>query len=201
MSLSHKYRLPYLFVLFSLFFLYRYIHLGGRETVSSSASIAFETQGIPPVESVPSSSSLEPHDHKLACRTNSVERNTDRNHNNAHMDFWLNLPKDTLQQYQAQWQSFIRREMKKLRSPPRGFQGRGIVLVAGNGDTFHRALTALKLLRHYGCGLPAEVWHLNDEQPDKNMVAALHDVQALPRDLSDKHLIRPIDQRRNADKQ
>ncbi|KAI8338588.1 mannosyltransferase putative-domain-containing protein [Chlamydoabsidia padenii] len=102
--------------------------------------------------------------------------------------------------FQTQWQSFISREKKKSR--PKSFRNpRGIVLVAGNGDTFYRALTTIKILRHHGCTLPVEVWHLNDEQPSETMVKELHDLQAQPRDLSEKHLMKPIDHRTGSDKQ
>ncbi|ORZ10142.1 mannosyltransferase putative-domain-containing protein [Absidia repens] len=91
--------------------------------------------------------------------------------------------------------------MKKPVPTSKIFKGSGIVLVAGNGDTFTRALTTIKLLRNYGCSLPIDVWHLNDEQPTVEMAKELNDLQAQPRDLSDKNLIRPIDERRGASKQ
>ncbi|KAI8388684.1 mannosyltransferase putative-domain-containing protein [Radiomyces spectabilis] len=80
-------------------------------------------------------------------------------------------------------------------------KGRGIVLVAGNRDTFVRALTTVRLLRSLSCSLPAEVWHLNDEQPSKDMVRDLYKAGAVTRDLGDPQLIRPVIQRRNAEKQ
>ncbi|KAI8097722.1 mannosyltransferase putative-domain-containing protein [Halteromyces radiatus] len=92
--------------------------------------------------------------------------------------------------------------MKKPSPTRKSFKAsRGIVLVAGNGDTFQRALTTTKLLRHYGCSLPIEVWHLNDEQPNDTLMVQLLKVKALPRDLSDHHLLRPIDHRRGGNKQ
>lgn len=39
---------------------------------------------------------------------------------------------------------------------------RGIVYTAGNADTFSRVVTSLRLLRHFGSTLPAEVFHFAD---------------------------------------
>ncbi|CAO3589027.1 unnamed protein product [Absidia cylindrospora] len=200
MPVSYKYRLPYIFAIFSLFFLYRFIHL---DQEIRSPSVTTDSQQEEPSVFLEQESfnSLEQQDSKASCQTNNVERNTDPNHNNAHLDFWMNLPQETIQTYQAQWQQFIEREMKKPSPTQKTFKGSGIVLVAGNGDTFTRALTTIKLLRNYGCSLPIDVWHLNDEQPTVEMAKELNDLQAQPRDLSNKNLIRPIDERKGGSKQ
>lgn len=41
---------------------------------------------------------------------------------------------------------------------------RGLVYTAGNADTFQRVIIALKLLRHHGTTLPAEVFHFASEE-------------------------------------
>lgn len=45
---------------------------------------------------------------------------------------------------------------------PRRFRGRGIV-IAGGGAYFASAYVVLRVLRHVGCTLPVELWHLDGE--------------------------------------
>jgi hypothetical protein len=132
------------------------------------------------------------------CKQDAVLRNVDPNHTNAHISFWKHLSQETADVYKSRWQHFIS-NLKKQTIP--SFKGKGIVLVAGNKDTFRRALTTIQLLRGYSCRLGIEVWHLNDEQPTTEMKQQLKSLNAVPRDLSDTSLVRPIINRRDADKQ
>ncbi|KAI8072380.1 mannosyltransferase putative-domain-containing protein [Gongronella butleri] len=85
--------------------------------------------------------------------------------------------------------------------PSKAFHGRGIVLVAGNSDTYQRALTAIYLLRHYKCTLPVEIWHMDDEAPTLAMKQQLKSLNAVARDLTDAKLIRPAQRRTGNSKQ
>lgn len=131
-----------------------------------------------------------------SCVPATVERNIDPNHTRAHLSYWRSLDKDTIDMYRKAWKSFIEKVPKEGQ-----FRGRGIVFVAGNRDTFSRALVAVKLLRHYGCILPVEIWHLPDENPSQDIVHELLAHNAIPRDLSEEGLPRPVTERRDADKQ
>lgn len=134
------------------------------------------------------------------CKTDQVLRNVDPNHTNAHLEFWNHLSDATTEAYKQKWQRFI--ATIKNFQVPRWETERGIVLVAGNKDTFQRALTAIEILRDmHGCQLDIEVWHLSDEQPSAEMKTRLESLDAKPRDLSDPQLVRPITLRRDAEKQ
>ncbi|KAI8980467.1 mannosyltransferase putative-domain-containing protein [Pilobolus umbonatus] len=133
------------------------------------------------------------------CLTDKVLRNVDVYHTAAHVDMWKHLEEKTLTAYQHQWQKFIHQVESE---PMPNFKGRGIVMVAGNRDTFHRAITNIKLLRHaYGCILDIEVWHLDDEQPAEDIIEELRNLNVKARDLSDPTLPRPIIHRRGGEKQ
>ncbi|KAI9016555.1 mannosyltransferase putative-domain-containing protein [Phycomyces nitens] len=134
------------------------------------------------------------------CNSESVLRNIDYNHGNAHIEFWRHLPKEVIQSYRKQWQDFIANEKPK---PSIGqFKGRGIVLVAGNVDTFKRATTTVRILKElHHCKLPVEVWHLSDEIPSEETIKELSRLGAVTRDFSEEDLVRPVKQRRDADKQ
>ncbi|KAL0079295.1 mannosyltransferase putative-domain-containing protein [Phycomyces blakesleeanus] len=134
------------------------------------------------------------------CSTESVQRNIDHNHGNAHVQFWRYLSKDVILSYQKQWQDFIAKEKAK---PDVGqFKGRGIVLVAGNVDTFGRATTTIRILKEFHhCTLPIEVWHLPDEIPSPEIVTELARLGAVSRSFGEENLVRPVQQRRDADKQ
>lgn len=133
------------------------------------------------------------------CKTEQVKRNIDPNHTNAHLRFWNHLSEVTVEVYKKKWQDF----MNKIKSTrPPSWDKRGIVLVAGNKDTFQRTLTAIQILRKmHACQLDIEVWHLSDEQPSEEMKMKLESLGAKPKDLSDPKLVRPITLRRNAEKQ
>lgn len=133
------------------------------------------------------------------CKTDKVLRNVDPNHTKAHIEFWKHLTDNTVQVYKRRWQKFVS-SIKRLEMP--SWEGRGIVLVAGNRDTFQRTLTAIKVLRNmHRCELDIEVWHLSDEQPSIEMQQELEALGAVPKDLSDPQLPRPIIHRREAEKQ
>lgn len=133
------------------------------------------------------------------CKTDQVKRNVDPNHTNAHLQFWNHLSDVTVEVYKKKWQDF----MDKIKNNPMpSWKDRGIVLVAGNKDTFQRTLTAIEILRKmHACQLDIEVWHLSDEQPSEEMKAKLKSLGAKPKDLSDPQLVRPITLRRDAEKQ
>jgi hypothetical protein len=51
--------------------------------------------------------------------------------------------------------------------PPRAFEGRGIVIPAGGPIYLPCAWVCVRMLRHFGCELPVEMWHLGPgEMPD-----------------------------------
>jgi Mannosyltransferase putative len=56
---------------------------------------------------------------------------------------------------------------------PRIFDGRGIVICAGGPKYFHLAWTSVRMLRHLGCTLPIEMWHLGPQEVDASMGALL----------------------------
>ena len=74
--------------------------------------------------------------------------------------------------------------------PSDRFQGRGIVMVGGNGRTLQLIRTTLRMLRELHCRLPVEVWHLPGEvSPDDE--ALLRELGATPRDMGDPHVLIP----------
>lgn len=134
------------------------------------------------------------------CNGVSVARNTDPNHTAAHLEFWRNLDENTIQMYKNAWKNFIRKENVKPKDGQ--FQGRGIVFVAGNRDTLQRTVTSIRLLRHYGCSLPVEVWYFTaQERPSPQAERELESLGATARDMADEKLPRPMQERRDADKQ
>jgi len=56
---------------------------------------------------------------------------------------------------------------------PGDFLGRGIVICGGGVKYFTNAWTSINLLRHLGCRLPVELWHLGTRELDEGMRALL----------------------------
>ncbi len=54
---------------------------------------------------------------------------------------------------------------------PGGYRGRGIVICGGGVRLFANAWVCLRLLRHLGCALPIELWHLGQAELDEPMRA------------------------------
>ena len=52
---------------------------------------------------------------------------------------------------------------------PDHFQGRGIVICGGGVSYFTNAWVCINMLRHFGCKLPIEVWHLGRHELDEEM--------------------------------
>lgn len=53
--------------------------------------------------------------------------------------------------------------------PKRRFSGRGIVICAGGARYFACAWVCIRMLRHLGCELPIELWHLGRHEVDPAM--------------------------------
>lgn len=167
-----------------------------RDTTPSTTETTVGSSSFPMKEMTP-----PPLSQPSVCKTDRVLRNVDPNHTNAHLSFWQHLTDGTVQIYKRRWQKFVS-SVKRTEIPSTQWEGKGIVLVAGNRDTFQRTLTAIKMLRHeHHCELDIEVWHLSDEQPSAEMKRELESLGAVPKDLSDPQLIRPIISRSAAEKQ
>ena len=54
--------------------------------------------------------------------------------------------------------------------PEDEYSGRGIVLCAGGVKYFTCAWVCIRMLRHVGCVLPVEIWHLGPEEMTRDMV-------------------------------
>ncbi|KAG2184675.1 hypothetical protein INT43_000588 [Umbelopsis isabellina] len=134
------------------------------------------------------------------CDYEKITRNTDPNHTRAHLQFWQNLAPSAIQTYQNDWQEFVT-NLPPYSNYSQQFEGTGIVFTAGNKDTLNRTVTVIKLLRQYGCNLPVEVWHLDDEKPNDIENEELLSLNAASKDLSDSKLVRPIQKKRDAEKQ
>lgn len=60
-----------------------------------------------------------------------------------------------------------------------GFEGRGIVIVGG-GKYFASAFVTIRVLRHVGCRLPIELWHLSGElSAAEQALLETYDVQCI----------------------
>jgi hypothetical protein len=62
--------------------------------------------------------------------------------------------------------------------PESRFRGRGIVIPAGGEIYLSCAWVCIKMLRHLGCTLPIEVWHLGAEELDGEMRSLLKSLEA-----------------------
>ena len=63
--------------------------------------------------------------------------------------------------------------IKTIPDYPGGFEGRGIVICGGGVRYFTNAWVCINMLRHHGCVLPIEFWHLGKEELDQDMQALL----------------------------
>jgi len=71
-----------------------------------------------------------------------------------------------LDKYQPMW-----KEARENPPPfvPEDHQGRGIVICAGGPTYFTNAYVCVRMLRHWGCNLPIEFWHLGVIEMDDDM--------------------------------
>jgi hypothetical protein len=60
--------------------------------------------------------------------------------------------------------------------PEDGYSGRGIVLCAGGVKYFTCAWVCIRMLRHVGCLLPIELWHLGPEEMSLDMTGLMRDL-------------------------
>lgn len=67
----------------------------------------------------------------------------------------------------------LERHIKKLPAYPKHFEGRGVVICAGGSRFFPCAWVLIRMLRHLGCRLPVELWHLGPQEMTSSMKALL----------------------------
>ena len=75
--------------------------------------------------------------------------------------------------------------------PARRFEGRGIVLLGGNGKTLELIQITLRMLRELNCRLPVEVWHLPGELTAGDTIM-LQELGATPRDFGGADVLFPM---------
>ncbi|MDB6032922.1 MAG: ADP-heptose:LPS heptosyltransferase-like protein [Verrucomicrobiales bacterium] len=59
--------------------------------------------------------------------------------------------------------------IRRLPEQPPAMQGRGIVVCGGGVKYFTIAWVCIRMLRHWGCKLPVQLWHLGTEEMDARM--------------------------------
>lgn len=64
----------------------------------------------------------------------------------------------------------LARQFLEQMSPyPGCFRGRGVIICAGGHRLFTNAWVAIRILRHLGCPLPIQLWHLGENEMDESM--------------------------------
>jgi hypothetical protein len=66
-------------------------------------------------------------------------------------------------------QKMLDRVVKSDFPKPKGLRGRGIVICGGGKKYFPGAWVGIKMLRHLGCTLPIQVWHLGEAEMSRKM--------------------------------
>jgi len=59
--------------------------------------------------------------------------------------------------------------VRALRPAPTGLRGRGIVICGGGVDYFPGAWVCIRMLRHLGCRIPIQLWHLGPAEMNRKM--------------------------------
>jgi hypothetical protein len=59
--------------------------------------------------------------------------------------------------------------ISRIPAYPGRFRGRGIVICGGGVKYFTSAWVCINMLRHVGCSLPVQLWHLGEEEMDREM--------------------------------
>lgn len=67
----------------------------------------------------------------------------------------------------------LNQAVAELPAYPGGFEGRGIVIPGGGPKYFPCAWVCINMLRHHGCELPIELWHLGEHEVDAEMASLL----------------------------
>lgn len=73
-------------------------------------------------------------------------------------------PDEEIARKQAEWHAFIQRDLIPWKDVAGRFEGRGIVVCAGNERSARRLQVLLRMLKHFGTALPVEVHYFGDEE-------------------------------------
>ena len=65
------------------------------------------------------------------------------------------------------------RFVQNIPAYPDCYRGRGIVICGGGVEYFTNAWVCINMLRHLGCQLPVELWHLGQKEVDEQMKSLL----------------------------
>jgi glycosyltransferase involved in cell wall biosynthesis len=75
---------------------------------------------------------------------------------------------------------------------PGTFAGRGIVICGGGTKYFSNAWVCIKMLRHLGCSLPIQLWHLGREEMDWRMEMLLKPLNVQTKDALEARQQHPV---------
>ena len=105
-----------------------------------------------------------------------------------HEKFWAEASKKFWAVATQNWKTFIDNLDPY---PAHRFQGRGIVMLGGNGQTLELIKITLRMLRELHCKLPVEVWHLPGELAEADEIT-LRELGATPRDFGGEGVLVPM---------
>lgn len=81
-------------------------------------------------------------------------------------------------EWEIHQQRLLEAAAKEYPYPAGRFKGRGIVTCAGGERYFACAYVMIRLLRHLGCHLPVEIWHLGDHEMPQRYIDLLSGLNA-----------------------
>lgn len=73
-------------------------------------------------------------------------------------------PTSEIAQHRKEWQDFVKNDMIPYKNVSHKFEGRGIIVCAGNERSMLRLQVLLRMLRHFETKLPVEVHYFGDEE-------------------------------------
>lgn len=76
--------------------------------------------------------------------------------------------------------------------PEGKYEGRGVVICGGGLKYFTCAWVAIKMLRHMGCQLPVELWHLGKKEMDNKMKKLIEPLGVTTRDAYEEVKTHPV---------
>lgn len=133
-------------------------------------------QFLPYFQAVWELPNLSTTDAKKTCTWNSND-DVFFTFNGLDRDWIKNDPsEEEIDMRRQEWKTFMKEDLIPYSSVKERFAGRGIVVLAGNGDTLKRLLVLLRSLVQLGSKLPVEVHYWKDEINDgeKNMLAEVY---------------------------
>lgn len=106
---------------------------------------------------------------KRVCFKDVIEKSYHPGHYRENLPKWKSYTPEMINQFKQDWKDFVNK------IPPYQTSGQTGIIYSSYSALIRQTITSIRMLRHFGCNLPVEVWYYGNEF-NANEIATLEGI-------------------------